>query len=194
MSAFSGGTRHTYSSLEEISDSIKISAAGAETTLLIGIDGAGGAGKSTLATRLADALSTSTVVHIDDFADWSDDSNWTMSTFAERVLQPLIDGLTSKYQRYDWPTDTFGEWFEITPSGIVIVEGVSALRSDLRKFWAVSIWVDCPRELRLARGIARDGESMRSKWEDVWMPGEDAYMERERPREHAQFIYDGSGA
>jgi uridine kinase len=193
LSPYADGVRHSYSSLEEITEAVQVAAGGAGSTVFIGIDGAGGSGKSTLAARFAEDLSIPTVVRIDDFADWSDDSNWTMSTFAERVLQPLIDGLTSKHQRYDWPTDSFGEWFEITPGGIVIVEGVSALRNDLRKYWTVPIWVDCPRELRLERGIARDGESMRSQWEDLWMPGEDAYMERERPWEHARFTFDGSG-
>jgi len=55
------------------------------------------------------------------------------------------------------------------------------------------VWVDCPRELRLERGVARDGEAIRSKWEDIWMPGEDEYFKRDRPRESAMFIYDGSG-
>lgn len=163
------------------------------STTLVGIDGAGGSGKSTLARKLAASLGNATVVHIDDFADWTDDSNWDLSTFAERVLEPLIAGITEKHQRYDWPTDTFGEWFELTPNSVVIVEGVTALRPDLRDYWHVSAWVDCPRGLRLERGVARDGEAIRSKWEDIWMPGEDEYFERDRPREHAQFTYDGSG-
>ncbi|MEE8047152.1 MAG: AAA family ATPase [Dehalococcoidia bacterium] len=166
----------------------------ADSTVLVGIDGAGGSGKSSLAENLAEALESVTVVHIDDFADWTDDLNWTFSTFADRVLRPLIDGVTAKHQRYDWTTDTLGEWFELVPNSVVIVEGVTALRPDLRDFWHVSAWIDCPRELRLERGVTRDGEAMRPMWVDQWMPGEDEYIERDRPREHAQFIFDGSGA
>lgn len=183
-----------YSTFDEILDAVRTAAAEhVDSTLLVGIDGAGGSGKSTLAKNLASALTSATVVHIDDFADWTDDSNWELSTFADRVLEPLIAGITAKHQRYDWPTDTFGEWFEVIPNSIVIVEGVTALRPDLRDYWHVSAWVDSPRELRLERGVARDGEAIRSKWEDIWMPGEDEYFERDRPREHARFIYDGSG-
>ena len=187
-------TPRSYSNFDEILEAIRtVAKEQPDSMLFVGIDGAGGSGKSTLAERLAESLAESTVVHIDDFADWSDDSNWQLSTFADRVLEPLKAGITAKYQRYDWPTDTFGDWFEIAPGKMAIVEGVTALRPDLREYWAVSVWVDCPREVRLERGVARDGEEMRSKWTDSWMPGEDEYFERDRPREHALFIYDGSG-
>jgi uridine kinase len=183
-----------YSTFDVILDAVRAAAIEyAGSTLLVGIDGTGGSGKSTLARNLAVAIGNAIVVHIDDFADWSDDSNWELSTFANRVLEPLIAGITAKHQRYDWRTDTFGEWFELVPNGVVIVEGVTALRPDLRDYWHVSTWVDCPRDLRLERGVARDGEAIRSKWKDLWMPGEDEYFERDRPRENALFIYDGSG-
>lgn len=165
-----------------------------ESPVLVGIDGGGGSGKSSLSEKLSEALAGAQIIHLDDFADWSDDSNWELSTFAERALEPLVAGITSKHRRYDWPTDTFAEWFEIEPSSIAIVEGVTALRVDLREYWGVGIWVDCPRELRLERGIARDGEEIRSKWEDQWMPGEDAYFQHDRPWEAADFAFDGTGA
>ncbi|HJP27200.1 MAG TPA: AAA family ATPase [Dehalococcoidia bacterium] len=187
-------TPRQYSSLTEILDAVRAAVNKRPgSTVLVGIDGGGGSGKSTLAKYLAEALDNSTVVHLDDFADWNDDSNWQLSTFAERALKPLIAGITSKHQRYDWSTDTRGEWFEIPPAGVAIIEGVTALRLDLREYWQVSVWVDCPRELRLERGVTRDGEHMRSKWADVWLPGEDAYFEHDRPRENAQYLIDGSG-
>jgi uridine kinase len=184
----------TYSSFEEILDAVqKASQASGDVPVLVGIDGAGGSGKSTLAVNLAKALDGSTVIHLDDFADWSDDSNFQLSTFAARALAPLLAGLTSKHQRYDWPTDTLGEWFEIPATSIAIVEGVTALRNELREYWKVSVWVECPRELRLERGLARDGEQMRTKWVDEWMPGEDEYFERDKPQDHALFRFDGAG-
>ncbi|MCH7983876.1 MAG: AAA family ATPase [Chloroflexi bacterium] len=189
-----GHGQRTYSSFQEIADAIEAAAARAESTFLVGIDGAGGSGKSTLANKLSEALDNTTVIHIDDFGVWTDESHWSPARFAERVIGPLSAGLSAKYQRYDWLTGSFEEWFEIAPDHILIVEGVTALSPDLREHWHVSVWVECPRELRLERGVERDGESMRSQWEDVWMPGEDDYMKRNRPREAAQFVYDGSGA
>ena len=184
----------TYSSFEMILSVVRREiSSSADSPVLIGIDGGGGSGKSTLAKNLAAALGDASLIHLDDFADWTDDSNWQLSTFAERALKPLLAGITSKHQRYDWPTDTLGEWFEIPPTGVAIIEGVTALRNDLRDFWKISIWVDCTRELRLERAVARDGEAMRAKWIEEWMPGEDQYFIREQPWESASFLFDGSG-
>lgn len=194
MGATTDGEALKYSSFQDIADSIKTAATRAEATVLIGIDGAGGSGKSTLAALLAEVIATSTVIHIDDFADWKDAPGWNIDRFMTQVMHPLTNGLAANYQRYDWSTDSLAEWHEISPDGIVIVEGVAPLRQELRDYWHVSIWIDCPRDIRLKRGVERDGEAMRSRWEDVWMPEEDVYMQRHRPWEHAQFIYDGSGA
>jgi uridine kinase len=186
-------TKRTYSSFKSILTAVQSAVAeSSDKVVLIGIDGAGGSGKSTLAKKLASVLDNSTVVHLDDFADWSDDSNFELSTFAERALAPLVAGITSKHQRYDWPTDTLGDWFEIPASGIAIIEGVTALRPDLRDYWQVSVWVDCPRDLRLERGVARDGEAVRSKWVEQWIPGEDKYFERDKPWDSASFVFDGA--
>jgi uridine kinase len=183
----------TYSSFEVILNAVRREiSSNADSPILIGIDGGGGSGKSTLAKKLAEGLGDATLIHLDDFADWTDDSNWQLSTFAERALKPLLAGITSKHQRYDWPTDTLGEWFEIPAIGVAIIEGVNSLRVDLREHWKISIWVDCPRELRLERGVERDGEHMRSKWVDEWIPGEDQYFETDRPRESADYLFDGS--
>ena len=183
----------TYSSFETILDAIRCEiSSNVDSPILIGIDGGGGSGKSTLASNLAAALGDASLIHLDDFADWNDDSNWHLSTFGERALKPLLAGITSKHQRYDWPTDTLGEWFEIPITGMAIVEGVTALRDELREYWKISIWVDCPRELRLERGVARDGEAIRTKWVEEWMSGEDQYFSREKPWESASFLFDGS--
>ena len=185
----------TYSSFDQILSAVQAAkSARPDSPVLVGIDGGGGSGKSTLSRNLAAGLDDCTLIHLDDFADWNDESNWQLSTFAERALNPLMAGLTSKHQRYDWPTDTLGDWFEIPPKGIAIVEGVTALRRDLRDYWQVAVWGDCPRDLRLERGVARDGEAIRAKWVEEWMPGEDEYFQNEQPREHAGFLFDGASS
>jgi dephospho-CoA kinase len=74
----------------------------------------------------------------------------------------------------------------------VIAEGVAVLRQDLGDPWDLTIWIDCPRETRLARGVQRDGESNRWKWEKVWIPEEDEYFARERPDLLADVVIDGA--
>ena len=73
-----------------------------------------------------------------------------------------------------------------------MVEGVCALHAMFREAYDLRIWVEAPRELRLARGIARDGEESRDVWENQWMPSEDRYVERDDPVSAADLIVDGS--
>ncbi len=61
-------------------------------------------------------------------------------------------------------------------------------RDDL----SVRVWVDAPRQVRLERGVARDGEQSRSTWETVWMPNELAYVERDDPLACAHMVVDGT--
>jgi len=81
---------------------------------------------------------------------------------------------------------------EVRPEGVVVIEGVCALHRRFRDAYDLKVWVDAPREVRLARGVARDGEAARSTWEDVWMPMEDAYVERDDPVSAADLIIDGA--
>lgn len=159
-----------------------------QKTLLIGIDGFGGAGKSTLAQKIMNSFEDSTIVQMDDFY-FKDHFDW--QRLKMQVLQPLSENLVSKYQRYNWQTENLAEWNKIEVGGIVIVEGVYSTRSELAGFYDYKIWVETPREVRLQRGIERDGELMRKMWENVWMPEEDFYAENDLPRERADLIING---
>jgi uridine kinase len=78
----------------------------------------------------------------------------------------------------------------IEPAAFVILDGVTASRDAFRPFLAFSIWIETPREVRLRRGLERDGPHARAQWED-WMQAEDRYVERERPAEHADRVLPG---
>jgi uridine kinase len=75
--------------------------------------------------------------------------------------------------------------------GIVVVEGVSSMRTELGPYWDLAVWVTCSYERRLARGIARDGEGKRAQWEKVWMPEEDTYVRAQHPDKRANVIING---
>jgi uridine kinase len=159
------------------------------TTTVIAVDGFGGAGKSTLTARLT-ALVPSTVVHTDDFASWDNPLDW-WPRLIEQVLSPLSRNEQARYQRYDWDSRVLAEWHAIEPGGVVLLEGVSSSREKFRPFLSLSIWVDTPSEMRLQRGIARDGETMRGAW-DSWMADEDEWAAREHPRSKADYLIFGT--
>ena len=154
--------------------------------VLVGIGGHGAAGKTTLARQIASAQ----VVGTDEF--W-DGTEFELSRLRTAVLEPLVRGEPAEYRAFSWelqerlPTPR-----RIQPEGVIVIEGVCALHLLFRDAYNLRIWVEAPRELRLARGVARDGEQSRQTWEEKWMPSEDRYVERDDPISAADLIVDGS--
>jgi len=158
-----------------------------ERTVLIGVDGRAGSGKTTIADEIAAALSDAVVVHVDDFAG-PHVPEWDWPRFRAQVLEPLLAGRPARYQRWEWNRDEPAEWHDVPAGGVLVVEGVSSTRSELAVPWDLQIWVDAPRDVRLGRAVERDGAEMLGHWLDVWMPSEEAYIARERPQERVDLI------
>lgn len=175
-----------------------------DRTLLVCIDGAGGSGKSTIANRLSQASEAIQIIHLDDFYRPSSEryvgpvlerpsgADFDLARLRAEVLVPLRSGSASSYQIYDWNADQVSSQRVAVSKPIVIIEGVYSLSTALAELYDVSLWVECPRDVRLARGLERDGEAARSRWEQDWMVGEDQYMLRESPRDRATLVCDGN--
>jgi uridine kinase len=161
-------------------------------TAWVGVDGCGAAGKTSLAEAIAAAVPAVAVVHVDDFSG-PRIAEWDWVRFAAQVARPLLAGRPARYQRWDWDADAGAEWHDIEPGRTVVVEGVSSTRREVRVPWDLTIWVETPPEVRLARARRRDGEAMLPRWLDDWMPSEDAYIARERPAERVDLIVSGAG-
>jgi hypothetical protein len=125
-------------------------------TVLVAIDGAGGAGKSTLAASIARQVDNSYVICLDDFARRSV-PGWGQERFRRQVLDPLLAGHDARYQRWDWPTDSGAEWHCVPAGSVVIINGVSSMRTELADCWDLTIWVETPRFIRLARDVCERG-------------------------------------
>jgi|GEM_PF-183818 len=172
-------------------------------SLLVGIDGCGGSGKSTLARRLAELDAAISVVHMDDFYKPSGDrdpastevgANFDWRRVRDQVLLPLSRNQPGRYQRYDWETDQLAEWHDVPANSIVLVEGCYSLRRELTGFHNLRVWMETPRDLRLQRGLDRDGEESRPLCEQEWMPAEDRYVAEHRPNRSAELVVDGTGS
>ena len=158
-------------------------------TRIVAIDGLGGSGKSSFARHLARALGDAPIVQTDDFATWDNPVDWWPQRLV-RVLVPLSRGEPARWERSHWGGDTDGELVEIEPTDFLILEGVTASREAFASYLTYSIWVAAPAELRLRRGLDRDGPEALEQWR-AWMTEEDEYLERERPDERADLVIPG---
>lgn len=158
---------------------------------LVAIDGPGGAGKSTFASRLAGALDGAPIVHTDDFASAEKPIDW-WPRLLKQVIEPLAAGKSARYQRYDWATESLAGWIELEPVPVVIIEGVTAARKQWRHHLSFIIWIETPRPERLKRGLERDGAGALGDWE-AWGAAEDTHYSHDPTRRHADVIVDGTG-
>ena len=157
---------------------------------LVAVDGPGGAGKSTFARALSEAAGGAPVIHTDDFAAADNPIDW-WPRLLDQVIEPLVRGSAARYQRYDWPTESLAEWHTIECAPIVIIEGVSAGRSEWARHLTFVIWIETPRPERLRRAVERDGIEALEEWE-TWMGEEDAHYERDPTLERADVVIDGT--
>ncbi|WP_291797437.1 uridine kinase [Cellulomonas sp.] len=164
---------------------------------LVCIDGPAGSGKTSFAARLADRLDSDAVriaaVHLDDlYEGWSglDGTLWPRLT--AQVLEPLRSGRPGRFQRYDWVAGAFADWVDVPVPEVLVLEGCGAARRVAAPDAVLTVWVEAPAELRLARGLQRDGEAMRDEWV-AWSAHEAAHFDLERTRARADVRLDAYG-
>jgi uridine kinase len=167
--------------------------------LLVGIDGAGGAGKSTLANGIGEACGgRAAIIRCDDFyrplnaqgtPEEAYEKYFDWRRLRDEALLPLRNGQPARYQRYDWSIDSLAEWITIEPREIILVEGVFSTRPELRTLLEVTLFVETPRDERIRRMSARPQPSI--SWIDRWMAAEDWYLATIAPHRTADLVIEG---
>lgn len=167
--------------------------------VLAAIDGRGGAGKSTLAAALRDRLNAS-VVAIDDFYRVMDDAarldlsaeagymqyfDW--QRLQSQVLASLRRNEPARYERFDWLTRQLGSTAQVSPLGVVLVEGVGSFRPELRSFYDYSVYVQTPLDVCTKRLRAR-GDS--EDWIERWNAAQAWYERHHNPTPYVDVIIE----
>lgn len=157
------------------------------------VDGPAGSGKTTLAGALGPALDAPTPIHMDDLYDgWDQDLG---EPLAKRVhawlLRPWAVGRAGRFRRFDWDRGQFDEvWVPAPPASAVVVEGCASASRGIRAVASVVVWVTAPPDLRLRRGLERDGRELADQLR-AWQVKEAAHFMVDGTRAAADVVVDG---
>lgn len=158
-------------------------------TRLLAVDGPAGSGKTTLAAALDREGGTRgidvAVVHLDDmYEGWATDFDELATRVLDQLLTPLTGGETARWQRYDWDAARFDGWEPVPPPDVLVLDGCGSGALLLAPYTSLLVWVEAPRDVRIRRGVERDGEQVLPHWL-AWMDHEQTHFEANGTRERA---------
>lgn len=169
-------------------------------TILIGITGGTGSGKSTIADEIYSSFSNESIAMIQQDMYYKDQSHLTME---ERVktnydhprafdndlmlehLKALINGESIEKPIYDFAEHNRSkETVTVEPKKIIIVEGILVLEDQrIRDLLDIKVYVDTDSDIRILRRLVRDIEERGRTVDSVI----EQYLSVVRPM-HMQFI------
>lgn len=156
------------------------------TSRLVCVDGPAGSGKTTFAAAVAIVVPEAHVVHCDELLQ-----GWRglpgLARTIEAFLEPLSRGEVSRWTRWDWAADDWAESHPVEAGGLLVLEGTGCWSPAIADLVGALVWVEAESELRLRRGMARDGEHMRPQWEQ-WRVDEDVLFARLGTRARADLV------
>jgi hypothetical protein len=158
---------------------------------VLAVDGHGSSGKSSLASRLARHVPHSAVLHTDDVA-WNHSVLAWDDLFRDGILAPLRTGAAVRYRPPDWERLGRPGAIELDACEVLIVEGVGASRLALADDVDLSLWVETPEPIRLARDDLRlPHEEITPEGYVSWLAEEHDHFLRDRPWLRARWWVDG---
>lgn len=148
---------------------------------MVCVDGYAGSGKTTLAAALAAGAASYVdsvhVIHADDLLTGWDGLPGLPFRLRNYVVGPLASGHPARYRRFDWEAMAPAEEHVVAPMDLLVLEGCGTGHWNLRSRRATKVFVEAPRDLRLRRGLERDGEGLRDEWL-AWMELEERTLGR----------------
>ena len=132
---------------------------------MICVDGPAGSGKTTFAAALRRAVPSGVscrAVHLDDLYPGWDGLRAGVEHVASHVVAPMAEGTDGRYRRWDWHAGRPGPWVDVPRADVLVLEGVGAGSLAYARHITTLVWVEADDDVRLARGVARDGQEKRA--------------------------------
>ncbi len=171
-----------------------------QSSILIGIAGGTGSGKTSIAKEFVKEFTTGEVAVIQLDSYYKDLSHMSMDERNEqnfdhpdamdfellyKDLSTLMQWKNVEIPRYDFSTHTrLNKSETIAPHHVLVVEGILALwNARLRELMDIKLFVETPDDIRFIRRLTRDREERKRTTQSVI----DQYLHTVRPM-HKQFV------
>ena len=180
--------------IDDIAELVSVRPTDLRRVRLVTVDGPAGAGKTSLAEKLAVAIPDTEVIHMDDlYEGWSGLDDNLPGRLDGWIATPLRNGLPPHHPVYDWAAGRFGRWRSMALPSVIVVEGVGAAHPVVAEIATVQVWVEAPPSVCRRRGLAREGHNAAAHWE-AWTESQARYFDRVDPRGAANLIVDTARA
>ncbi len=182
---------------------------------IVAIDGVDAAGKSILAGDLAEELrDKGTLVSeasIDgyhnpravrmvrgrDSPEGFYRNSFNLELLREHLLDPFRASGEYRLHVFDHRVDSPDPsmLYEFKPGTVLVFDGIFSLRSELRRYWDLTIYLSITDEESVRRGVERDPgdkEELCRRYKARYIPGQRIYREEAKPEEMADIVVDNN--
>lgn len=152
---------------------------------IIAIDGNSAAGKTTLASALADRFDCN-VFHMDDYyipdekktAERLEEAggNVDRERFRDEIIAGILRNKDFTYNQFDCKTQSLLTPVKISPRKLNIVEGAYCMHPDLAYCYDLKIFLALDFEEQSRRILLRNGPVAHERFLNQWIPLENRYF------------------
>ncbi len=154
---------------------------------VVAIDGMSASGKTTLGELLHKQFPNSNLFHMDDYflqAHQRTDKrlsevggNIDYERFMNEIILHLNDRDVFSFCKYDCHTQTLSSKIHVPWKPLVIIEGAYSQHPYFGNVYDLRIFYEISKEKQQERILKRNGFEMLKRFENEWIPKENAYFE-----------------